>query len=156
MHAVHMQFMMFLIFRILEFLNGLRCSGNAEFHEINMKVCIIIMLLRNIDHFIGLYFTHLVVTGFGNYILVATILVGSNYGQNMLIFRMFISIRPMTPIQIRKKIILSYCSVCYDNQHRQGQSLSSMWAFYLKKYINFLLCTMDILNVLQHVWILKF
>ena len=48
-------------------------------HELNLKVEILMMLLRNIDHFVGLCNgTRLIVTRFGNHVLEDKILSGNN------------------------------------------------------------------------------
>ncbi|XP_072066918.1 uncharacterized protein [Arachis hypogaea] len=54
---------------IPEFLNTIRCSGVSN-HELTLKVGTPIMLLRNIDHTVGLCNgTHLVVTKLGKHII---------------------------------------------------------------------------------------
>ncbi|XP_052198297.1 uncharacterized protein LOC127805583 [Diospyros lotus] len=69
------------------------CSGVSN-HELKLKVGTLVMLLRNIDHSVGLCNgTRLVITRTGNHILEAKILTGSNAGHKILIPRM-----TLTPI----------------------------------------------------------
>ncbi|XP_019192717.1 PREDICTED: uncharacterized protein LOC109187011 [Ipomoea nil] len=71
-----------------EFLNGIKCSGVPN-HELRLKVGTPIMLLRNIDHSVGLCNgTMMVITKLGNHVLEAMVLSGSSADHKILIPRM--------------------------------------------------------------------
>ncbi|XP_075481273.1 uncharacterized protein LOC142521984 [Primulina tabacum] len=113
-----------------EFLNGIRCSGVPN-HELNLKVGTPVMLLRNIDHSLGLCNdTRLIVTRLGNHVLEGQILTGSNAGHKVLIPRM--SLTPFDPrlafkFQRRQyPLIISYAMTINKSQ---GQSLSHVGLF---------------------------
>ncbi|XP_019158039.1 PREDICTED: uncharacterized protein LOC109154766 [Ipomoea nil] len=66
-----------------EFLNSLRCSGVPN-HSLTLKVGSLIMLLRNIDHSLGLCNgTRLIITQLGNHVIEAQILCGNNVGTRL-------------------------------------------------------------------------
>ncbi|XP_031127635.1 uncharacterized protein LOC116029732 [Ipomoea triloba] len=80
----------------LEFLNGIKCSGVPN-HALTLKVDTPVMLLRNIDHSIGLCNgTRMVITKLGNYVLEARVLSGSSACEKVLIPRM-----SLTPLDLR-------------------------------------------------------
>ncbi|XP_047943100.1 ATP-dependent DNA helicase pfh1-like [Salvia hispanica] len=59
-----------------ELLNGVRCSGLPN-HELHLKIGILVMLLRNIDHDSGLCNgTRLIITRLGSHVLEAKVLAG--------------------------------------------------------------------------------
>ncbi|XP_019154115.1 PREDICTED: uncharacterized protein LOC109150585 [Ipomoea nil] len=61
-----------------EFLNSLRCSGVPN-HSLTLKVGTPVMLLRNIDHSMGLCNgTRLIVTQLGNHVIEGKIIAGNN------------------------------------------------------------------------------
>ncbi|XP_073119824.1 uncharacterized protein [Henckelia pumila] len=74
-----------------EYLNGIKCFGVPN-HKLNLKVGTPVMLLRNVDHFLGLCNdTRLIVTMLGNRILEGQILTGSNAGHKVLIPILFLT-----------------------------------------------------------------
>ncbi|XP_019184562.1 PREDICTED: uncharacterized protein LOC109179508 [Ipomoea nil] len=78
-----------------EFLNGLRCSGVPN-HALTLKIWSPVMLLRNIDHTLGLCNgTRLIVTRLADHVLEAKIMGGTNAGTTVLIPRM--SLTPSDP-----------------------------------------------------------
>ncbi|XP_019191668.1 PREDICTED: uncharacterized protein LOC109186192 [Ipomoea nil] len=61
-----------------EFLNSLRCSGVPN-HSLTLKIGTPVMLLRNIDHSMGLCNgTRLIVTQLGNHVIEGKIIAGNN------------------------------------------------------------------------------
>ncbi|XP_019178141.1 PREDICTED: uncharacterized protein LOC109173359 [Ipomoea nil] len=73
-----------------EFLNGLRCSGVPN-HALTLKVGSPVMLLRNIDHTLGLCNgTRLIVTRLVDHVLEGNIMCDTNAGTRVLIPRMSI------------------------------------------------------------------
>ncbi|XP_073120000.1 uncharacterized protein [Henckelia pumila] len=116
-----------------EFLNGIRCSGVPN-HELNLKVGTPVMLLRNIDHSLGLCNgTRLIITRLGNHVLEGQILTGSNAGHIVLIPRMSLTPSdPRLPFKFQRRqfpLIVSYAMTINKSQ---GQSLSHVGLF-LKK-----------------------
>ncbi|XP_019184031.1 PREDICTED: uncharacterized protein LOC109178935 [Ipomoea nil] len=64
-----------------EFLNGLRCSGVPN-HALTLKIGSPVMVLRNIDHTLGLCNgTRLIVTRLDDHVLEAKIMGGTNAGK---------------------------------------------------------------------------
>ncbi|XP_031119049.1 uncharacterized protein LOC116022465 [Ipomoea triloba] len=79
-----------------EFLNALRCSGVPN-HSLTLKVGSPVMLLRNIDHSLGLCNgTRLILTRLAEHVLEGQIMCGTNAGTKVLIPRM-----SLTPSDIR-------------------------------------------------------
>ncbi|XP_031105204.1 uncharacterized protein LOC116010081 [Ipomoea triloba] len=79
-----------------EFLNGLKASGIPN-HALTLKVGSPVMLLRNIDHAMGLCNgTRLIITRLSEHVIEAKIVAGHNTGQIVLIPRM-----SMTPTNTR-------------------------------------------------------
>ncbi|XP_031126314.1 uncharacterized protein LOC116028641 [Ipomoea triloba] len=109
----------------LEFLNGLKASGIPN-HALTLKVGSPIMLLRNIDHALGLCNgTRLMITRLSNHVVEAKIVTWNNAGEIVLIPRM-----SMTPTDIRLPfkfqrrkfpIMLSYAMTINKSQ---GQTFS--------------------------------
>ncbi|XP_073130812.1 uncharacterized protein [Henckelia pumila] len=113
-----------------EYLNGIKCSGIPN-HELNLKVGTPIMLLRNIDHYLGLCDdTRLIVKRHENHVLEGQILIGSNAGYKVLIPKM--SLTPSDPRlpfkfqRIQYPLIVSYAMTI---NKIQGQSLSHLGLF---------------------------
>ncbi|XP_073313552.1 uncharacterized protein [Primulina huaijiensis] len=109
----------------LEFLNAIRCSGVPN-HELNLKVGTPVMLLRNIDHFLGLCNgTRLILTRLGNHVLEGKILTGTNAGHKVIIPRL--SLTPFDtrlPFKFQRRqfpLIVSYTMTINKSQE---QSLS--------------------------------
>ncbi|XP_031119009.1 ATP-dependent DNA helicase PIF1-like [Ipomoea triloba] len=68
-----------------EFLNGLKASGIPN-HALTLKVGSPVMLLRNIDHSMGLCNgTRLIITRLSDHVVEAKIVTGNNAGQIVLI-----------------------------------------------------------------------
>ncbi|KAH7529175.1 hypothetical protein FEM48_Zijuj05G0156600 [Ziziphus jujuba var. spinosa] len=80
---------------IPEFLNAIKCSGVPN-HQLKLKVGVLVMLLRTVDHSSGLCNgTRLVFTRLGNHILEGIVISGSNAGFKVFIPRM--SLTPLDP-----------------------------------------------------------
>ncbi|XP_073137996.1 uncharacterized protein [Henckelia pumila] len=95
-----------------KYLNGIKCSGVSN-HELNLKVGTTVMLLRNINHSLGLCSdTRMIVTKLENYVLEEKIMTGSNVGHEVLIPRMFLtSSDPKLLFQFQKRqypLIVAY------------------------------------------------
>ncbi|XP_019170931.1 PREDICTED: uncharacterized protein LOC109166402 [Ipomoea nil] len=108
-----------------EFLNGLRASGIPN-HALTLKVGSPVMLLRNIDHSLGLCNgTRLVITRLSEHVIEAKILTGDNAGSSVLIPRM--SMTPSDtrlPFKFQRRqfpVMLSYAMTINKSQ---GQTLS--------------------------------
>ncbi|XP_031109293.1 ATP-dependent DNA helicase PIF1-like [Ipomoea triloba] len=120
-----------------EFLNGLRCSGIPN-HSLTIKVGSPVMLLRNIDHSLGLCNgTRLIVTRLADHVLEAKIMSGTHKGTKVLIPRM--SLTPSDtrlPFKFQRKqfpLMLSYAMTINKSQ---GQTLSHVGLFLRKPVFN--------------------
>ncbi|XP_019168888.1 PREDICTED: uncharacterized protein LOC109164796 [Ipomoea nil] len=108
-----------------EFLNSLRCSGVPN-HSLTLKVGTPVMLLRNIDHSMGLCSgTRLIVTQLGNHVIEEKIIAGNNAGTKVLIPRLSLTPSdPRFPFKFQRKqfpLMLSYAMTINKSQ---GQTLS--------------------------------
>ncbi|XP_019158019.1 PREDICTED: uncharacterized protein LOC109154746 [Ipomoea nil] len=120
-----------------EFLNSLRCSGVPN-HSLTLKVGSPIMLLRNIDHSLGLCNgTRLIITQLGNHVIEAQILCGNNAGTRVLIPRLGLTPSdPRLPFKFQRKqfpIMLSYAMTINKSQ---GQTLSNVGLLLKKPVFN--------------------
>ncbi|XP_031101950.1 ATP-dependent DNA helicase PIF1-like [Ipomoea triloba] len=111
----------------LEFLNTIRASGLPN-HSLTLKVGSPVMLMRNIDHSLGLCNgTRLVVTKLGNHVVEGSILAGPNAGTKVLIARMTITPSdPILPFKFNRRqfpLMLSYAMTINKSQ---GQTLSNV------------------------------
>ncbi|XP_019157989.1 PREDICTED: ATP-dependent DNA helicase PIF1-like [Ipomoea nil] len=108
-----------------EFLNGIRASGVPN-HALTLKVGSLVMLLRNIDHSLGLCNgTRLVVTKLADHVIEGKIMSGNNAGTKVLVPRMTITPSdPRLPFKFQRKqfpLMLSYAMTINKSQ---GQTLS--------------------------------
>ncbi|CAH9079356.1 unnamed protein product [Cuscuta epithymum] len=95
-----------------KFLNKIRASGVPN-HELTRKVGTPIMLLRNIDHSMGLCNgTRLIATRLGNHILGAKIMGGKYVGHEVVIPRL--SLTPSDHVQVSEKTTFSNDLLCDD------------------------------------------
>ncbi|XP_019188283.1 PREDICTED: uncharacterized protein LOC109182587 [Ipomoea nil] len=120
-----------------EFLNALRCSGVPN-HALTLKVGSPVMLLRNIDHTLGLCNgTRLIVTRLGDHVLEGQIMCGTNAGTRVLIPRM--SLTPSDtklPFKFQRKqfpLMLSYAMTINKSQ---GQTLAKVGLLLKKPVFN--------------------
>jgi ATP-dependent DNA helicase PIF1 len=75
----------------VEFLNTLRFSGIAN-HELQLKVGVPILLLRNLNQSIGLWNgTRLIIKRLGQHVIEAEIIIGNNVGKRVFIPRIIMS-----------------------------------------------------------------
>ncbi|XP_031120252.1 ATP-dependent DNA helicase PIF7-like [Ipomoea triloba] len=109
----------------LEFLNGLKASDIPN-HSLTLKVGSPVMLLRNIDHSMGLCNgTRLIITRLSDHVVEAKIVSGNNAGQIVLIPRM--SMTPTDtrlPFKFQRRqfpLMLSYAMTINKSQ---GQTLT--------------------------------
>ncbi|XP_031127704.1 uncharacterized protein LOC116029801 [Ipomoea triloba] len=108
-----------------EFLNGLKASDILN-HALILKVRSLVMLLRNIDHSMGLCNgTRLIITRLSDHVVEAKIVSGNNAGQIVLIPRM--SMTPTDtrlPFKFQRRqfpLMLSYAMTINKSQ---GQTLT--------------------------------
>ncbi|XP_019151926.1 PREDICTED: ATP-dependent DNA helicase PIF1-like [Ipomoea nil] len=118
-----------------KFLNGLRCSGVPN-HSLTLKVGSPVMLLRNIDHSLGLCNgTRMIISKLADHVLEAQILCGASAGTKVLIPMM--SLTPSDarlPFKFQRKqfpLMLSYAMII---NKCQGQTLSNVGLF-LKRLV---------------------
>ncbi|XP_031095005.1 ATP-dependent DNA helicase PIF1-like [Ipomoea triloba] len=108
-----------------EFLNGIRASGIPN-HSLTLKVGSPIMLLRNIDHSLGLCNgTRLIVTQLSEHVIEAKISTGDHSGTRVLVPRMTMTPSdPKLPFKFKRRqfpVMLSYAMTINKSQ---GQTLS--------------------------------
>ncbi|KAL3646345.1 hypothetical protein CASFOL_011525 [Castilleja foliolosa] len=110
-----------------EFLNSIKCSGVPN-HELHLKVGTPVMLLRNLDHSMGLCNgTRLVVTKLAAYVIECKILTGAKTGEKVLLPRL--NLTPFDnsiPFKFQRRqfpIMISYAMTINKSQ---GQSLSNV------------------------------
>ncbi|XP_019184837.1 PREDICTED: ATP-dependent DNA helicase PIF1-like [Ipomoea nil] len=120
-----------------EFLNGLRCSGVPN-HALTLKVGSPIMLLKNIDHTVGLCNgTRFIVTRLVDHVLEGKIMCGTNAGTRVLIPRMSLTLSdPRLPFKFQRKqfpLILSYAMTINKSQ---GQTLAKVGLLLKKPVFN--------------------
>ncbi|XP_019184634.1 PREDICTED: uncharacterized protein LOC109179586 [Ipomoea nil] len=120
-----------------EFLNGLRCSGVPN-HSLTLKVGSPVMLLRNIDHSLGLCNgTRMIISKLADHVLEAQILSGSSAGTKVLIPRMSLTPSdPRLPFKFQRKqfpLMLSYAMTINKSQ---GQTLSNVGLFLKRPVFN--------------------
>ncbi|XP_019161161.1 PREDICTED: uncharacterized protein LOC109157775 [Ipomoea nil] len=120
-----------------EFLNSLRCSGVPNY-SLTLKFGSLIMLLRNIDHSLGLCNgTRLIITQLGNHVIEAQILCGNNVGTRVLIPRLGLTPSDLRlPFKFQRKqfpIMLSYAMTINKSQ---GQTLSNVGLLLKKPVFN--------------------
>ncbi|XP_019168949.1 PREDICTED: uncharacterized protein LOC109164859 [Ipomoea nil] len=120
-----------------EFLNGLRCSGVPN-HSLTLKVGSPVMLLRNIDHSLGLCNgTRMIISKLADHVLEAQILCGASAGSKVLIPRMSLTPSdPRLPFKFQRKqfpLMLSYAMTINKSQ---GQTLSNVGLFLKRPVFN--------------------
>ncbi|XP_031107327.1 uncharacterized protein LOC116012010 [Ipomoea triloba] len=118
-----------------EFLNGLKASGIPN-HSLTLKIGSPVMLLRNIDHSMGLCNgTRLIITRLSDHVVEAKIVAGHNAGNVVLIPRM--SMTPTDtrlPFKFQRRqfpLMLSYAMTINKSQ---GQTLTHV-GLLLKKSV---------------------
>lgn len=121
----------------LEFLNTVKSSGLPN-HELNLKVGVPIMLLRNIDQPLRLCNgTRLIITQMRNFVLEAKIISRNSIGQNVYIPRLSLSPSPSDtklPLTFQRKQFPIMVSFTMTINKSQGQSLKNV-GIYLPKPI---------------------
>ncbi|KAL3625913.1 hypothetical protein CASFOL_030442 [Castilleja foliolosa] len=110
-----------------EFLNGIKCSGVPN-HELHLKVGTPVMLLRNLDHSMGLCNgTRLVVTKLATHVIECKILTGAKSGEKVLLPRLNLTPSDSRiPFKFQRRqfpIMISYAMTINKSQ---GQSLNNV------------------------------
>ncbi|CAH9068975.1 unnamed protein product [Cuscuta epithymum] len=108
-----------------EFLNSIKLSGVPN-HELTLKVGTPVMLLRNIDHSMGLCNgTRLILTRLGDHVLEGRILTGVSAGQKVLIPRLSLTPSDTSlPFKFHRRQYPLMVSYAMTINKSQGQSLS--------------------------------
>ncbi|XP_061365402.1 uncharacterized protein LOC133308732 [Gastrolobium bilobum] len=111
--------------KLADILNTFSCSGLPD-HKLILKVKVSVMLLRDIDQSKGLCNgTRLLITRLGHHVVEATILTGSNIGENVLIPRMtMISSSHSFRVNFQRRQFPLVVSFAITINKSQGQSLS--------------------------------
>ncbi|CAH9113026.1 unnamed protein product [Cuscuta europaea] len=113
-----------------EFLNSIKCSGVPS-HELKLKVGVSVMLMRNIDHTVGLCNgTRLMVTKLGTHIIETQMMSGSNAGDKYLIPRLSLTPTDLKlPFTFQRRQFPLMVSYAMTINKSQGQSLERVGVF---------------------------
>ncbi|XP_019179601.1 PREDICTED: ATP-dependent DNA helicase PIF1-like [Ipomoea nil] len=108
-----------------EFLNSICVSGLPN-HTLNLKTGSPVMLMRNIDHSLGLCNgTRLIITKLADHVIEGELLIGPNKGTKVLIPRMSMSpLDPKLPFKFQRRqfpLMLSYAMTINKSQ---GQTVT--------------------------------
>ncbi|XP_019167570.1 PREDICTED: uncharacterized protein LOC109163271 [Ipomoea nil] len=108
-----------------EFLNSIRVSGLPN-HTLTLKIGSPVMLMRNIDHSLGLCNgTRLIITKLADHVIEGEILSGPNKGTKVLIPRMSMSPSdPRLPFKFQRRQFLIMLSYAMTINKSQGKTLS--------------------------------
>ncbi|XP_019153834.1 PREDICTED: uncharacterized protein LOC109150379 [Ipomoea nil] len=103
-----------------EFLNSIRVSGLPN-HTLNLKIGSPVILMRNIDHSLGLCNgTRLIITKLADHVIEGELLTGPNKGTKVLIPRMSMSPSdPRLPFKFQRRqfpLMLSYAMTINNSQ----------------------------------------
>ncbi|KAH9535724.1 hypothetical protein CY35_17G068800 [Sphagnum magellanicum] len=113
-----------------EFLNTLRFSGIAN-HELQLKVGVPILLLRNLNHLIGLCNgTRLIVKRLGQRVIEAEIITGNNVGKCVFIPRIIMSLTGTDwPFVLRRRQFPVRVAFAIIINKSQGQTLDNVGVY---------------------------
>ncbi|XP_057740269.1 uncharacterized protein LOC130957430 [Arachis stenosperma] len=116
-----------------ELLNSINCSILPP-HKLILKVGVLMMLLRNIDQFSGLFNgTRLQVRKLGNHVIECEVLTGNNVGHVVLIPRMnMVPTTETIPIKFQRRQFPIIVSFVMKINKSQGRILSHV-RLYLPK-----------------------
>ncbi|XP_031112085.1 uncharacterized protein LOC116016062 [Ipomoea triloba] len=126
-----------------ELLNGIRVLGLPN-HTLTLKIGSPVMLMRNIDHSVGLCNgTRLIITKLADRIIEAEIMTGANRGTKVLIPRMSMSPSDLRlPFKFQRKqfpLMLSYAMTINKSQ---GQTLSHVGLLLKNRFLYIASCTL--------------
>jgi len=113
-----------------EFLNTISTSRIPN-HKLRLKVGVPVMLLRNIDHNLGLCNgTRLVITKMGKYVLEGKVISGTNIGQKVYIPRLsLVPSDKKMPIKFQRRQFPLAVSFAMTINKSQGQSLKHVGVY---------------------------
>jgi len=111
----------------VEFLNTLRFDGIAN-HELQLKVGVLILLLRNLNQSIGLCNgTRLIVKRLGERVIEAEIITGNNVGKCVFIPRIIMSpFRTDWPFVLRRRQFPIRVAFAITINKSQGQTFNNV------------------------------
>lgn len=117
-----------------ELFNGIRCFGISN-HELILKVGTPVVLLRNIDHSLGLCNdTRLIITRLGNHVLKGQVLSKGISGEKIFIPRIsLMPSDPRLPFKFQQRQFPLMISYAMSINKCRGQSLSNI-SLLLKKW----------------------
>jgi ATP-dependent DNA helicase PIF1 len=117
---------------LVEFLNTLRFSGIAN-HELQLKVGVQILLLRNLNQSIGLCNgTRLIVKRLGQRVIEAEIITGNNVGKRVFIPRIIMSPSGTDwPFVLRRCQFLVRVAFAITINKSQGQTFNNVGVYLL-------------------------
>ncbi len=114
----------------MEFLNTLQFSGIAN-HKFELKVGVLILLLRNLNQLIGLCNgTKLIVNRLGQRVIEAEIITGNNVGKHVFIPRIIMSLSETDwPFVLRRRQFPIRVAFAMTINKSQGQTFNNVGVY---------------------------